>query len=539
MNTLHKIASCRIVALALALSLCLLPDDARAQEMARLAPASTGVFIELHDMAKHRALMEADPLTPLIREHFPPREEPEAWVLVQEAMGMNGEELFDRYFGQKVAIVVQQPGDDQPGVILSQIAKADAQLVIDNLELQEDGRVGRFSVYQTADGEGLFAFGEGLMALAAGRHEAWMKQVLAEETQGKSLADDAAFKAWMARLPKMDDAAALGYVRGPADNESHAMVIRRTEHGGMRMHYAGMNQGWANLLKMRPEGAGPIAMAMPDSVMAMVAMNVQMPLEADAEQRLNGLMGPEGGFREKVWSKLRGPVVMFAGSKPGEELEPKVDAIVPTMGMAVGLSDLAAGADIDRMMANVVMLANVARPEGSSPLKIEQRQHGGVTYHVVNVGPMIAQARNRQEMAGMVEASYGVVGSSYVVTTQQSLMQQMIDAAAKAANQPAADKAGPNLGMMWIKPQPMSDMMASWTDTLKKKRPLLGRMMEEGKARRPAARMFRNIQIASQIMAHFQLASMELRSDEPNVVTGMMELQRQPAHQPPLQPQPQ
>src|SRR5690554_5744298 len=91
------------------------------EEGAAVAPADAAVFIEVEDLAALRAELEEDPLVEYLRDLTPARREPAAWRAIQDALGLSGEEIFDRYFGSRVVLVGEGTEEGGPGVLLSRV----------------------------------------------------------------------------------------------------------------------------------------------------------------------------------------------------------------------------------------------------------------------------------------------------------------------------------------------------------------------------------------------------------------------------------
>ena len=71
-----------------------------------IAPADTGVFIEMQNLAKLRINLEKDPLFTVASNLIPVEA---GWQTLKKMMKMAGPELLDRYLGTTVALIGKVP----------------------------------------------------------------------------------------------------------------------------------------------------------------------------------------------------------------------------------------------------------------------------------------------------------------------------------------------------------------------------------------------------------------------------------------------
>jgi hypothetical protein len=507
-----------------------------AQESAKLAPPNTAVFIELPNLAKLRAKLEQDPVVKLLRDRLPANRRPEAWEAVKMMMGMSGEEIFDRYFGKQVVVISERTGDHAPSVVLSKVDAADFNVGVERLQLSATGNVNDFKLYETTDGKGRFAFHNGWMAMASDEHAVWLKQVLGGLGKGPTLADDATFKKWVAKLPAGGaDDRALAFARGPEPEGTHVLSARRGESGDIAVHYAGSNEGWRKALEKHPADAGPLSFGpTPNEAVAAMALNLhETQFDANAAAGLDRLLNGRS-FQEVVWSKLAPPAVVMMGSVPGEQLDPATPFIAPSFGVAMRMKDKAVAGELDQMLANGVLIFNVVSTEWKTPaVQIAEREQGAVKYRVAHFGAPVAQRFGRPALAGMGTVCWAAVGDWYVITSQEPLMKQAIAAVhGEAGGDGAAALGGEGaqrgLAGGYVRTQPLAAMLSSWLDYVKQLRPALAEAADERSLQGgPMVRAVKGLSLAAELLKHYRVAAIEFRAgDEEGVVLGQMQVKR-------------
>jgi hypothetical protein len=429
--------------LLVALALLAVTPVLQAQSGANLAPADAGVFIQVDGLANWRLDLDQDPIFNILRPHLPDPSQNEVWQNLQTALGMTGGELFDHYFGKSVVLVGSAAGDGKPGVIFSRIDKADGQLVIDRLQLQETDTIGDFKVYVSPDGNAHLAFSDQWMMGSNAQSLPYALTVLKQIGSGKSLANDAGFKTWTGKLPAQRDATLFVRLPLPPAGDPpaaqprltlHALALTRTGRN-LSLRYAG--EAGAFLTKLGSIGGshGDDLGPLPASACAALSLNFFNRNPTDLE-RLKALL-PAKDLSQDVLHKLSGPIVLGVAPAPGSApaiaapadpaADPDASAAPPIVSLAVRMSDVSVAADLESMMNTLVVLANLKGQEWNAPLvKISAAQHGTVEYHTANLGQAIAARGQRPEMA-RITLCFGRLGDWYLLTSDQGFFDQCVE----------------------------------------------------------------------------------------------------------------
>ncbi|MEX2671796.1 MAG: hypothetical protein WD294_06765 [Phycisphaeraceae bacterium] len=396
------------------------------EEGAALAPADSGVFIELDDLAQVRRELEQDPLINYLREHTPAKREPAAWRAVQDAMGMSGEQLFDRYFGQQLVIVGEGTQEGGPGVMLSRVSEDDAELAIERLDLQRVAEPGAFELYHTADGLGRLAFGDGWMAMGDPAHEDYIQRLLGSIGQAETLADSPVFQQWIGKVA--DGSFARMFVQDPDKNQIHAAAVER-EEGRLELRYAGQSDETSQLLSRVSDAEALEFGPLPRQTISATTLNLRDDKpDAGFVALMDRLLG-NATYEGDVLPKLGAPIVTFLGEVKGEELVPRAAFSAPVLGIAIKLRDQSVAEELDRAMQNMLMFANVATMQMEvDPIELMTVEHEGVTFRSADVGTPLAQQLGEPSLAGAAQVSFGRIGDWYVVTTNAQYFEWCINA---------------------------------------------------------------------------------------------------------------
>ncbi len=415
----------RTISTCLATAAMLLPLYAEAQETARMAPANTGVFIEINNLAEHRADWEADPVAKLLRDHFPSPPQSAEWLAVQDALEMTSEQIIDTFFGQTIALIGREPGPNQPVVLLSRIVPEDGEKARERLLLVEGDKVGNFRTYTTTDGRARFAFNGEWMAIANVDHDEYLREVLGHDADTGTLADDDNFIAWMERVPQ--DRTGTVYMHNRTRGETHVLGIVKPDRN-TTLHYAGYSpafrQIFARLSDAERFDFGPV----PRSTLAALTLNVYdpNPRPGRANAFLDQLLAPTT-LRE-VMGQLEAPTVFFFGEVPGQQLDQNPGFAVPVIGLAIKLRDETAAEHLDRGFNNAMLMLSLAAASSPQPLpqlNTRQATHAGTRYNVVNLGELLAVQSQRPELKHM-QLAYGRIKDWYVICSQEMFFRQAI-----------------------------------------------------------------------------------------------------------------
>ncbi len=409
---------------------------ARGEEAARLAPADAGVFVQVDGLAALRARLADDPLYKWLEERLAQRPEPEGWLNIQAAMGMSGQEIIDTYFGKRFVIIASEPGAGKPGVVLTQVAQNDAQAVIQRLDLVDQGRAGAFHLYTSKDDKAMFGFHDPWMAFTGPHHRDYLEKVLSRDSATPSLADDATFKAWIARLPA--DRVATVFARRPAPGDSpagtgeiHALALTLSDRQ-LSLHYAGRPGPRADeFFKLARPGKidfGPV----PGDALAAAAINLA-PRPRNT-RLLDRLLAPQS-FARDLEPQLDDHLLVFAAAiQPPPSTQPSAPALTfPALGVALKLRDSAAADALQRVMNSIVLLANIRTADWNvDAIDTTTHEYRGQHFTIADIGTPLAQRAQRPELANL-HLVWGRVGHWFVLCTHEALFRQCLDAHADPA----------------------------------------------------------------------------------------------------------
>ncbi len=529
--------------------------NARAQDAAKLAPPEAAVFIQIDDLATLRADYANDPLITELRKRLNLDREPEGWVLLKAAMGMNSAELIDTYFGKSLVLIAKEEGDGKPGVILSRVKPAAAQDVITSLALRQVRSFGDFTLYTNDLGDLNLAFSNEWMAFSDVAHAKYMEEVLSRDAKAKSLADDKTFAAWMKKMPA--ERFGTAFIRKPADDatgkgpETHALALVRKDQT-ITARYIGSTSDIANLLVAMPQrgtmNLGPV----PAGVMAAVSVNIQPKAPKDSRM-IDRVLAPKT-LAGDVLPKIGDSIVLFAAAAPLETAKTAeapvvandVDAAVvplalPMLGLAVELKDPSVTPQLDRILNSALLLLNLKTVEWEiDPITLGTATHIATTYHTADLGTPMSQRAQRPELK-QLQLAFGQVGSWYVLTTNPALMNQTIDAIVPPPTSPAVAT-----GAKLVNEPALTDLGLKAKDglmaTALMRTPAIAAQLQAihaawevrtGDDSVPAkprqARIMRAVNTAVLVLEHFQTAGLQLSAIDDNTITIDLTLQRKAA----------
>jgi len=517
---------------AATLALMTATGPARAADPAAFAPADSAIYIEVSDLAKIRADIANDPLVQRLREQLPSARQPQAWQELQVALGLTGDQIVDRYFGERVALIVEREGEGAPGVVLSRVGEADARHAIDRLALQHDGAAGRFTIYHTSDGKALIAFGDGWMAMGDPKHAGYIRQVLEGGAAGGGLTADAAFRNALAELPAQRSATL--FARNEAKGERFAAALVR-QGGDFSIHLVGRSPDLTNLLSMvgpaRQGDLGPL----PPSTIAVAAVNlINRDLEPAASKLLNTLVAPRS-FERDVLPNLDAPVTLLLADVPGESVEPAVGFRVPVVAMSIRMRDAAVAADLQKMCDNLVMLGNLGLMQKQiDPVTIEVGRHGEHQYRVVELGPVIEAQFGRPRLSGMLRLAYGRVGDRFVIVSHETLMTQWLDAAEVSGEgvstaqrfAPAAGEGGAALLAASVRADRLGAMLRSWHEHVAQVRPELLAASRQADPQEKPAMLMKVIGLAADVLGEYDRIMLRVDAGDGSSVRAVLHVKR-------------
>lgn len=499
-----------------------------------MVPASTATFIELDHLAALRAEAENDPLTQQLRREFP-HPVPPAWAQVQTMLGLSGEQIIDRYFGQALAVAAQRPGPGAPSVVISVITDADAKLAIARLGLVKDQQVGPFSLYRTSDGKGRIAFAPGWMVMADAANADWLTTVLHQAGQPGSLADDAEFRRWTAKLPA--DRTVTLFARVPQEHAVHALAVVRRGLSFM-LSYRGESDGFAALSsKAGRAGAadfGPLSA----TTIAAASVNLFKRHPAPGQSQVMDRLVAPRSWEKDVLPKIGAPGLLFWG----EAADDKAADVAPrpAAGIGIRMSDPSVASDLDRAMANVLLLANMATMSSGVPAMASSvAAYRGHAYHVVEIGQTLAESLHQPDLRLVGRVSYGAVGPWYILTTQEDFYRRCLDAEAdrgpklastpEVAAMPLAGAPQPAATVV-IRCQELSHQVRGVFRQLASQHPWAAKGAAEPRAgepdERPMVQLLRGLRVVSEISGHYSRISLVSRLEGDRGMAAELELIR-------------
>ncbi len=496
-------------------------QDAAALDAASLAPANAAVFIEIHDLATLRKDWASDPLAKFLQSNLPMVPPPEGWLQVQKVMGLTGDEIVDRFFGKTVAVVVFDPSDDEPGMLITKLSDADANLAIEKLQLKPARDFAGWRGFTSADDKAHIAFGHGWAVTVQPRYSNAAQAVL--EAPGQSLAQDKTYKTWLAKLPAGNTDSqriATAYIR-EGESDVHAMGFYRKQRD-MTIHYRGTTPELLTMVQSLGDGAALDFGPLPASTIAAITVNLAPPAAAGANAKQLDRLFSGRSYQNEIQPKLGAPTVMFLGEIPADRISPNPGLSVPVAGVSFKLKDAQVAQDLSKAIDNLIFLANFAAAKWEVPVvETKAQQHGNVAYQNANIGTALAHRTQRDELHALT-LTYGRIGDWFVICTQDQFFQQCIDAhqdPALALTTSTAFKAMNLAGHEMpiatavLKPGALADHMDTWLAHWKKVRP---QVVEASQALEPTtgeAQLVRGARIVSGLLNHYQSMNIQIHRD--------------------------
>ena len=503
------------------------PDTAQA---AQLCPASVGVFIQIDNLAEARALFAHDPLIEYLRTLGPAPQEPKPWRQLQTMLGMDGDQIIDRFFGRSVAVVAQKAEDGSPWLLLSRVSADDANVLVTKLNLRHLDQLNGFDAYATADDKARLAFGRGWMVVADKRFENVAGNFIKQAGDGPALADDPDFKAALAKMPA--DRTAVAFARDPGKGEAHVLAAVRRGRD-VSLHYAGHSPKFKDLLDRRADAKALEFGPLPADTLAAATLNLYDPNPQD-NPFVDRLLAPKT-FRGDVLPKLAAPLVVFLGEVKGAAVDPDPGLDVPVLGVAVKLKDPAVADDLTRVFDGLMLLANIATVQWQTqPIVVAGASYHETSYRTAGLGAALAERTGRPELATL-KLSYGRVGDWYVLCTQDTFFKRCIDASGDATaalvNSPAfkAMAVGEQRGAIATyvaRPAAVARHMQTWISHWQKVRPAVI-ASAVGDPQTPEAKGVKGVMILTHVLAHFKSVSFQAHVAEGGELRGRLDVVRE------------
>jgi len=422
--------ACRLAILAPALALgWVFTQAAAADDWARLAPADAAVYLQVDEPM---VLFDDAMRLPQVEARYEAMlKGPGGEIMdhVLNAMGMEQREFIETYFGRTLVLIVEEPGDGKPGVLLTRTPRDEANRLRDRLKLKQIGQAGGFTLYTGEDGEGRIAIGDGWVAAGDRKHEAFIKRVLtgALDPDAKSLAKDQTYRKWTARLPA--ERVAHLFVRDEAKGETHAFALARTGPAkdrptGMSLHWAGWNPQLSNLAGVTDDEIRELGPPTPRRMIGAMAVNmIQRDPQAEVDKRMQRLL-PGKEFSDDILPKLGMPWwAILVGPDSDEAPSPQNSS----MAIALPLKETGVAADLDTLMNNLALAANLVTMNWeTSPVTVSRASTGQTPYTTADIGTPLAERMKRPELKAL-RPSFGRIGDWYVIAMNPDLFKRIAE----------------------------------------------------------------------------------------------------------------
>jgi len=508
-----------------------LASVANAQDGAGLAPHDARVFIQADGMAGWIDAWEKDPLYRYLKEVAPEKKHRDAMKELEAILGMSGHDIIRKYFGTKIIYIGKEEGDGKPGVLLSEVAKADMDHALDSIRAALVDTYGAYKIYTPEDGSVLLGYDGKRLAVAEPRFKDYAKAVLSRAADDKSLADDAAFKEWTGRLA--DDRAITVYVLKP--DETHAIGVVKGVRGSLDIGYTGT---FPDLRKLYPKLGDAEALEfgpLPKTTIGATMLNLEdAGIDTKGMRAIDGILANVSkNFKEDILPNLDAPLLLFLGEVSRTAVKPDPGFAVPVVGMAVKLRDTDVARDLNYVMGTAVALGNLSVMSWSkTPMTVKARTYNDVSYVAVDAGAALAAKVERPELAGTVVLSYGAVGDWFVVCTHEEFFKQIIAAEADESKRltinkmiPVTDNDDPVLSSFTRMPL-LSAHVATWVEYIKAKHPGLVESADADAGNTKITRAVKGLTVLSEVMDFYNGIGLQVKRESEDRVSATLTIQR-------------
>lgn len=495
-----------------AVSACVFADSP-----AQFAPAESGLYLEINDIAQLRKEWESDPLADFIRKNIPMPTANKGWADAKAMLGMTDAQLIDTYFGQSAALVFRSPGDSEPGMVISKVAAKDAEHFRDRFKLKHVRKIGTFESYVTPDDKADVLIGGGWMIVLAQQYAVPIRDVITGNRP--SLASDATFKTWIAKLPAKRTGTA--FIRDRTTRDVHvAGLVKRKRN--LSLHYVGKSQEYAAVFAMIKNGKTNEFGPLPASTLAAASFNLQQDPKTINNKHLEALAAPKS-FGGDIMPQIGSPFVAFLGEVKGEEFDTHPGLDIPAPGFAIKLKNHEVADDITRILDSTLLFANIAMAKWEvDPILVKESTHKNIKFKTANVGIALSQRTERPELKSLV-LSYGRVGDWYIICAQDHFYRKCIDAKTNPDTGLANSESFKALGLVahdepiasgFMRPDQLSSHVQTWLDHWRRVRPDVFKSLDEPKS--AEAQFIRGIQITKGLLSQFKTISVQAhkRGDE-------------------------
>ncbi len=533
-------------------AMLLCPSAGHAQSAASMAPADTGLFVQMDDLATWRREWYDHPLIHMIGDELgfnPPAEDERdkrgslrpltpnavnrtsAWVVAMRDLDMSGAELFDTYFGKRVVLI----GNKRPGgrlVLLTRVTEKDAKHAAAKLRWQQLSEAGGYRFYASADLQTFVAVGRGWIGLASMADRQYLVDVVSLRAKDKRLAGDKTFQTWMGRLPEGEHAM-VGYVRQGASYNALAVDRAGDE---VRLHYAGYSPSNALLLAAVGEASDATFGPVPRENVLLATSN-QLRLDMETLRGLDPATAAQAGdLVQDLLPNIRPPGVMFIGQLPPGRLVDRKFA-TPVFGAAVRVGAPEAVDSMNVMAGALVKRINaLAVLSGYPQISVSNPSYRGHSFYVADVSNPLVRTTGAEELRDTVRLAYGRIGDWYVFCTHDTFYRQCIAAVEDREQsldaqleQAGFTEARRPIARMWVRPQQVALHLRTWLTHWEASGIRDGSSPARTVLDQAGNELADGMDRAREVFAHFENINFELwrgERDEDQTLYGRMVLRR-------------
>ena len=385
---------------------------------ASIVPSDTALYIQIDNLPAIRESLESQPLLSILESQLPHRRNPEAWTALQDLLGLSEAQIIEKYFGRTLLIVASDL-ENSNAALLSSIEPADADRLVEKLNLRPERSIGPFTVYRSEQ-HGRIALSDRWLVIADSRTAPVTRRILAGIQPAESLGQHTPFTHTFDQMEARNPAARV-YAHNLVNNETHAAAAT-IDSGRFTIDYLGRSAEIAEGLSIIGDAASIDSTVLlgPDAPLAVFSINTRDERNLDEAAALfDRLIAPKT-FKRDVLPKIDPPVTVFLDQLDTKGLPRPPAHPVPVLGVAVRLNDPSVADDLDIAFNNLASFFNIMTLEWQTPplvLRTVNSKHG--PYHVAEIGQALAHRSGFPELEPIARITYGRSGQHYVITTHE------------------------------------------------------------------------------------------------------------------------
>lgn len=498
------------------------------RSLARLAPADTGLFVEV--------IRAEDLLVPLTETHVwltladlagQPAKESDAreWrARIKQTIDMDPAEAIRKLFARRVAFVGQGPGRAQDGVVICRPApKVDVNGLVRRWSAESAPKVGDMDVFKLPNNVGLAVYDGSLIFGDAGAGSHMFARVLSELAKGRRgriLADDPLYTALLRRVPADPDGilfARLSPINllgvptsAPATSQPTTLEAFRQAMPDLPGPFRGspnllmVLHREKNLLHFTAVGSGASqpgrggdrlpaqVRSLPQRTLLATGAHVDFPALIAAAQKLprRNLMrvvlnllrieGPLNPFRPLLNALESSTSIAIGAVAPGNR-DPRCPPMAAAAVIIATDKPVAVAQAIERLVELAVSVYNLGAliPNANTPRlpEIVKKQFAGVDVRQLDLGALLANI-DKANLIGELHLCWAVDDSALVVASHIDWLEQiLLSRAGKAPDLstvfdlvqrpvPAGSET-----LLVVQTGPISDLAGMWLDYLRETMP--------------------------------------------------------------------